>query len=101
MQVLSYPHLLRSAYNLVRPGGVLLLFDAISPPALSNGKSTTGSQAWSDAFHRSIGLAGLRPFNVDEVVKVFRGEDIVGNDMSVPIGHGQGTWASWWSCDKR
>jgi hypothetical protein len=69
---------------------VLLIFDAASPPTLSDGRSPTGTQAWTDAFHRALHAAGLKPFSVDEVVRTFRNEDLVGSEMRVPIGHGTG-----------
>ena len=75
---------------MVKPGGILLIFDAASPPTLFDGTSPTGTQAWTDAFHRSLSYAGLSPFAVDQVVKVFRNEELQGSDMRVPIGHGQG-----------
>ena len=60
---------------------------------LFDGRSPTGTQAWTDAFHRSLIAAGLKPFSVDEVARAFRNEELVGSDMRVPIGHGTGELA--------
>ena len=79
-----------SAFRILRPRGLLLIFDCEGPPILSDGSTTTGVRAWSDAFARSLRRAGLTPFNLERVMGLLRNEEVVGSDMSVPIGHGEG-----------
>ncbi|ORX38245.1 hypothetical protein BD324DRAFT_344500 [Kockovaella imperatae] len=64
LRIASFPLLLKNAWRLLRRGGILLVFDTSSPPILSNGKTPTGAQAWTDAFHRSLQNAGMAPFKV-------------------------------------
>lgn len=90
-QVKSFSHLLESAYTLLRPRGLLLILESTYPPIQSDGKSTTATQAWSDAFSRSVTSAGLAPFDLDEAIDCFEPDDeVVSSEMRVPIGPGEG-----------
>jgi hypothetical protein len=92
MRVSSFPSLLASTWNLLRPDGLLLIFDSDPRPILSDGTTPLGVTAWSDAFMKSLRKAGLAPFDLVSVVELFGNEELVGSDMRVPIGHGAGAY---------
>lgn len=90
MQVRSFPQLLSQAFTLLRPGGLLLLFDYDLVPILADESTPLNAQAWHDAFSKSMKKAGMPLFSLDKVVPCFAGREVEGKDMRVPIGHGDG-----------
>ncbi|KAK4687100.1 hypothetical protein P7C73_g3011, partial [Tremellales sp. Uapishka_1] len=92
-QVKSFPALLKSLYGLLRPSGLLLIFDQAFPPSPLATGPTTGVQAWSDAYHKSLRNAGMTPFNLEAVMRTclqFSDGKVGGNQVRVPIGGVEG-----------
>jgi hypothetical protein len=90
IQVRSFPTLLFQAFTLLRPGGLLLLFDYDLLPILADESTPLSAQAWHDAFSKSMKKAGMPLFGLDKVIPCFGGREVEGKDMRVPIGHGDG-----------
>ena len=76
--------------RILRPHGLILIFDSEGPPILSDNTTTTGVRAWSDAFTKSLKRAGMTAFNLKRVLELLRQNQVVGSDVLVPIGHGEG-----------
>ena len=89
-QVRSFSTLLSQAFTLLRPGGLLLLFDYDLLPILADESTPLSAQAWHDAFSKSMKKAGMPLFGLDQVLPCFAGGEVEGKDMRVPIGHGDG-----------
>lgn len=89
-QVHSFPRLLDRAFRLLRPGGLLLLFDYDLLPILADETTPLAAQAWHDAFSRSMQRGGMHLFSLEKVLPALQGRRIEGKDMRVPIGHGDG-----------
>jgi hypothetical protein len=89
-QVRSFATLLSQAFTLLRPGGLLLLFDYDLLPILADESTPLSAQAWHDAFSKSMKKAGMPLFGLDKVIPCFGGREVEGKDMRVPIGHGDG-----------
>jgi SAM-dependent methyltransferase len=89
-QVRSFATLLSQALTLLRPGGLLLLFDYDLLPILADESTPLSAQAWHDAFSKSMKKAGMPLFGLDKVIPCFGGREVEGKDMRVPIGHGDG-----------
>jgi len=89
-QVRSFATLLSQAFTLLRPGGLLLLFDYDLLPILADESTPLSAQAWHDAFSKSMKKAGMPLFGLAEVIPCFGGREVEGKDMRVPIGHGDG-----------
>jgi len=80
----------KDAWTLLKPGGTLLLFDVSHPPITSKGETPVSALAFVQAYHKSLRKAGMTPFVLDEVVEIFPHDEMMGSDMRVPIGHGEG-----------
>jgi hypothetical protein len=89
-QVRSFATLLSQAFTLLRPGGLLLLFDYDLLPILADESTPLSAQAWHDAFSKSMKKAGMPLFGLEKVLPCFGGREVEGKDMRVPIGHGDG-----------
>jgi hypothetical protein len=81
---------LKIAFTLLRPGGLLLLFDYDLLPIQADETTPLSAQAWHDAFSKSMKKAGMPLFGLDKVLPCFGGMEVEGKDMRVPIGHGDG-----------
>jgi hypothetical protein len=90
IQVRSFATLLSQAFTLLRPGGLLLLFDYDLLPILADESTPLSAQAWHDAFSKSMKKAGMPLFGLEKVLPCFGGREVEGKDMRVPIGHGDG-----------
>jgi len=89
-RVRSFPNLVTTAFRLLRHNGLLLVFDYDLLPILSDGSTPLGARAWHDAMVKSMGRAGMKAFTLEKVLESLTGRDVVGSDMRVPIGHGEG-----------
>lgn len=86
----SFPRLLDKCFTLLRPGGLLLLFDYDLLPILADETTPVAAQAWHDAFSRSMGKGGMELFSLEKVFPSLVGKQVEGKDMRVPIYHGTG-----------
>jgi hypothetical protein len=89
-QVRSFSSIVDKAFTLLRPGGLLLLFDYDLVPILADETTPRNAQAWHDAFSKSMRKAGMPLFSLDKVLPCLAGREVDGKDMRVPIGHGEG-----------
>ncbi|OCF75688.1 hypothetical protein I204_02980 [Kwoniella mangroviensis CBS 8886] len=92
-RVQSYPSILSQALTLLRPNGLLLLFEnfTFSPPQTVHDITPKGVQAFYDCYKRSFSSSGLKVCKLEDVVGTLRGGgDIKGDLIKVPIGHGTG-----------
>ncbi|WVN86148.1 uncharacterized protein L203_101309 [Cryptococcus depauperatus CBS 7841] len=92
----SSPATLSSLLSLLRPEGILLIFDWAGPPERKMGEVTRGARAWWDAFRRGIRRAGMG-WDLDEFER--RAEDLMGGcevgsmALRMPIGRYKGKYA--------
>ncbi|WWD02064.1 hypothetical protein V865_000102 [Kwoniella europaea PYCC6329] len=94
-RVRSYPSILSQAQTLLKPTGLLLLFEnfTFSPPQTVQDKTPKGVQAFYDCYKRTLSSFGIKVCSLEDVVGTLRGGsggDIKGDLIKVPIGHGPG-----------
>ncbi|WVW85287.1 hypothetical protein I302_107325 [Kwoniella bestiolae CBS 10118] len=91
----SYTSLLSQSLSLLRPGGLLILFEnfTFSPPQTVHDVIPKAVQAFYDAWKRSLVQSGIEVASLDEIINTLREEgvrEIKGDLIKVPVGHGSG-----------
>jgi hypothetical protein len=88
--VKSFPALLSSVFRLLKPTGLVLIFETTALPLLFDGTTPPGSQAWHDAYTKSLRRGGMGVFDLEGVVGLLGGLIVKGDVVTIPVGHGVG-----------
>ncbi|WWC90396.1 uncharacterized protein L201_005331 [Kwoniella dendrophila CBS 6074] len=99
-RITSYTALITQVFDLLKPGGLLMIFEDFT--LLPQPQSATAQtdvipdkkvKAFFDAYKRSFKYNGMKQNSLEDVINTFRdfrGCEVKGDLIKVPIGHGSG-----------